>query len=65
MIASPSHPEPHPQLRLAIPAWITPQLIERTRAIWQPICRRPLTDKEALEIVLNVANLYDVLEAIQ
>lgn len=44
-----------------VSGWITPQLIERTRIVWQKRSARPLTRDEAIDILLNVGRLIDVL----
>ena len=45
----------------ALPGWITPQVVEQTRAVWQPYYKSPLTDDDAIEILLNVGNLFQLL----
>ncbi len=44
------------------PAWITPELIADTIETWQPYYYDPLTAEDAMEILLSVAELVDVLE---
>jgi hypothetical protein len=41
-----------------LPGWIGPDLIAATRATWEPIYQRGLTDDEIIEILLNVGNLF-------
>jgi hypothetical protein len=43
------------------PDWITPELIERTIAVWQPFYRTVLTPEEAVTMILRVGRLFDVL----
>ncbi len=46
----------------ALPGWVTADLIARTRATWQPYYpEQPLTDDDAVQMLLTVANLYRVL----
>jgi hypothetical protein len=49
----------HPTAR--VPEWLSVELIEKTRAVWQPYYASPLTDEDAKAIVLNVGRLFDVL----
>lgn len=43
------------------PKWITPEKIEDTLRVWQPRYKQLLTADDALEILINVRNLLDVL----
>lgn len=43
------------------PNWITPEEIEDTLRVWQPKYKQLLTAEDALEILINVRNLLDVL----
>ena len=56
-------PKPtEPQRDPALPAWITAERIAQTRAVWQPFYPdHTLTDDDAVEMLLNVAQLYRVL----
>lgn len=45
----------------ALPAWITPELIAETIRVWEPKYSRPLTDGDAIEILLNVGSLLDII----
>lgn len=45
----------------ATPDWMTPQLIERTRVVWQKFYSHPLTREEAVDILRRVGRLIDVL----
>ena len=44
------------------PAWITPDLISQTLKTWQPYYPEALTERDALEILLHVGQLLEVLE---
>jgi hypothetical protein len=43
------------------PAWITGDEIAETIRVWQPNHKELLTPDDALEILVNVRNLLDVL----
>ena len=43
------------------PKWITPEQIEDTLRVWQPYYRQLLTALDALEIMVNVRNLLDLM----
>lgn len=42
-------------------AWITDEAIADTRRVWSPYYNRELTDAEAIEILMNVRSLAEVL----
>ena len=42
-------------------AWITDELLDRTRQVWSQVYRRPIDEREALEILLNVKRFAEVL----
>lgn len=42
-----------------LPAWITPELIAETIRVWQPYHAQPLSEREAVEMLLAAANLLD------
>lgn len=44
-----------------LPDWITPELIQETLAVWQPQYKERLTQRDAVEILLSVGNLIDLL----
>ena len=44
--------------------WITAELIGDTIATWQPYYAEPLTEQEALEMLLHVGLLRDLLEQV-
>jgi hypothetical protein len=43
------------------PSWVTADLIKQTIKVWQRFYPTPLTADDALAIILNVAELIDVL----
>ena len=43
------------------PAWVTPELLNQTLRVWQPYYQHTLTAADALEMMLNVGQLFDVL----
>jgi hypothetical protein len=45
----------------ALPAWITPELIELTIRIWQPYYETPLTSEEAIAMLIAVGGLFNVI----
>lgn len=47
----------------AAPPWVTPQLVDDTLRAWQPLYERTLTATDALEILLDVGRLLDLLES--
>jgi len=44
------------------PRWITPESIADTIQTWQPYYRAQLTEEDAVQILLSVGELFDVLE---
>lgn len=44
------------------PDWVTAELLEATLGTWQPFYAEPLTERDALEILVDVGRLIDVLE---
>jgi hypothetical protein len=50
------------ELLVAMPRWITPELITETIRVWQPRCDRPITREEAVQLILQVSRLLEVLE---
>jgi hypothetical protein len=44
-----------------IPPWITPELMEETRAVWQPYYEKELTDEDVLALLIPVGVLYEIL----
>lgn len=53
-----------PVLAPGLPAWVTADLLARTRTTWQRYYAQRLTDDEVVEILLNVGRLADVLEGL-
>lgn len=41
--------------------WISPELIERTRRVWQPYYAEPITDEIAVTILRNAGLLIDAV----
>ena len=56
------HPRAGASVPSGAPNWVTSELIVDTIETWQPYYAAPLTADDALEILLSVANLMDVLE---
>jgi len=46
----------------ALPSWITQELIEDTLRVFQRYYPQRLTRRDACEILINMGNLFDVLE---
>jgi hypothetical protein len=44
-----------------LPRWISRDLIEETLAVWQPFYGFSLTERDAIEILLDVGRLFDDL----
>ena len=59
----PTGPDALPIPALAVPAgaprWVTPELLADTLRIWRPYYGN-LTSQDALAIILNVGNLFDL-----
>jgi hypothetical protein len=45
-----------------LPAWISSELIEDTLRVWQPYYEHRLTIDDAVQILLGVDRLLDVLQ---
>lgn len=43
------------------PSWITPELIRRTLGVWQKRSPMPLSEADALDILVTVGHLADLL----
>ena len=43
----------------ALPPWITADLIRETLRVWQPHYGNRLTEREAIEILLDVGRLFE------
>jgi hypothetical protein len=46
-------------------AWITPELVQETCAVWSRAYGRPVAEEEACEILQNVKRLAEVLISVQ
>ena len=46
-----------------LPAWITPQWVERIRREFQPYYPTPLTEQDAVEILLSMHHLFRLLDS--
>lgn len=44
-----------------LPAWITPTLLARTIEVWSKAYGRPISAREAVELLMNVKRLGEVL----
>ncbi|HEV2293576.1 MAG TPA: hypothetical protein VGR35_06955 [Tepidisphaeraceae bacterium] len=48
----------------ALPAWVTPELLTETRAVWTSYYGgKELTDEEVLALLIRVGVLYEILYA--
>ncbi len=45
------------------PPWVTPELIEHTLRVWQPFYRDQLIPDDALEIIMGMGRMVDVLSS--
>ncbi|HEY1598856.1 MAG TPA: hypothetical protein VGG64_04595 [Pirellulales bacterium] len=52
----------HVSVPPALPAWITPELIEDTIQVWQPYYKEDLTVADAVAIMVNITELLAVLD---
>jgi hypothetical protein len=46
-----------------LPAWITPQWVERVRREFQPYYPSPLIEQDAVEILLSMHHLFRLLDS--
>ncbi len=53
-------PEPNKR-QDGLPPWITPNLIRETLRVWSPYYGDRLTERDAIEILLDVGRLFDQL----
>jgi hypothetical protein len=44
-----------------LPSWVTKDYIEETIRVWQTASKTPLTQEGAIEIIMNMSRLLDVL----
>ena len=60
------HSSPRPPVASRIPPgspdWVTSELIERTINLFQPKYDRELTADDALQMMMNVGHLFDMVE---
>ena len=47
--------------RLLRPAWISDALLAETIELWTEACERPVSEVEAIEILVNVGRLAEAL----
>jgi hypothetical protein len=52
---------PTPTPTETLPKWISRDLVAETLAVWQPFYGFSLTERDAIEILLDVGRLFDVL----
>lgn len=45
------------------PHWVTPELIEHTLRVWQPFYEDQLIPKDALEIIMSVDRVVELLSS--
>ena len=45
------------------PSWITAELIRETLHVWQPYYEEPLVAEDALEMLMNVGQLFKTLSS--
>jgi hypothetical protein len=50
----------HAAVPAGTPSWITIELIEHTKKVWQPRYKSPLTAEDAVTILLNVSRLFSL-----
>ena len=44
------------------PSWITSELIAETIRVWQPKYQKPLSPDDAVEILVNVGRLLEIIQ---
>ena len=52
---------PTPATAPVLPAWVTAEVMADTRAVWEPLYGRPLSDAEVGEILYHTDGLLRVL----
>lgn len=50
-----------PTVPPALPSWVTADFINETIRVWQPHSKSPLTQEDAIEIIMNMSHLLDVV----
>ena len=48
-------------LPFGTPTWITPELVELTRKVWQPYYDEPLSVEDSITILRNTGSLLEAL----
>lgn len=43
------------------PAWVTPEMIEKTLKVWQPYYEQELIPEDALAIIMGVGRIFEFL----
>lgn len=46
------------------PEWVTPELVRETLEVFQPDANERLTEKDAVEMIVSVGNIYGALESV-
>lgn len=62
-LTQPDLEPPHDAGQVRAPGWVTEALIADTIQTWQPYYDTPLTEQDAIEMLVNVGRLFDMLEA--
>lgn len=62
-LTQPDLEPPYDACQVRAPRWVTEALIADTIRTWQPYYDTPLTEKDAIEMLVNVGQLFDMLEA--
>ena len=50
-----------PVVPTGAPAWVTPELIEKTVKVWQPYYEEELIPEDALAIILGAGRVFEYL----
>ncbi len=53
--------ESEDSVAVAVPAWLSDELLRKTLEVWQPYYADPLTEEDAKYIILSVGRLIDVV----
>lgn len=57
-----TEPSPSVTAESSLPDWITPELIARTIAVWQPYYATELTPADAAAMILDVGRMFAVCQ---
>ena len=57
----PRNPAQHDQGQPSVPAWVDDDLLRKTQAVWSAVYGREVPAAEAVEILVNVKALAEVL----